>query len=291
MTNIDNIYEHLVGLDQTERVKFIVEAAPLASPLIGGDDCIGNMDEKTIENRIMQEQHETPLDRCLTVVCFDPEHQERSIPLNISTPRDIVIMAAFLGETIPTMVLYPPSVTRQKLVPGTINVPVFTVDYVIHPVPKDSHIDSVALAMNTLRTMFEGNCCHELLLKAVRSQRNVIKGEFNRTTLKEAVAIVERANAHPHSVLLDSEAFQIIRDDLDENGTIYGLETVVFNPTRRGLGDRSYVVPRQFGLGVLFRSNEHISCKQDLSGNLSVHLTTSIAAVVMNRSALASIED
>ena len=291
MTNgNENTYEHLVGLDQTEAITFLVEAAPTAGSLVDTPDSIGNMHDAQLSNRILFGQHKTPLDRCLTTVMFD--RSDRQLPVNISTPRDIVVMTAFPGETMPTMILYPPSVTRQKLAPGIIDIPVFNIDYIIRPIPPMAHVDCVSSAMNTLRSIFEGTCCHELLLKAVRSQRNVIKGTFDHSRLREAIAMVERGcHRAPNRLLLNSEAFGVIRDDVEQNwGLIYDLEPIVFNPTRRGVEGRNYVLNNSFEIGVLFRSGEMISRERELSGDLAVHLTTSIGAVVTNRSALASIE-
>ena len=292
MTNgNEHTYEHLVGLDQTEAITFLVEAAPTAGSLVDTPASIGNMNETQLSSLVLAGQTETPLDRCLTTVMFNPI--DRQLPVNISTPRDIVVMAAFPGETMPTMILYPPSVTRQKLAPGIINVPVFNIDYIIRPIPPKSHVDCVSSAMNTLRSIFEGTCCHELLLKAVRSQKNVIKGAFDLSSLREAIAMVERGcHKAPDRLLLNSEAFGVIRDDVERNGgLIYDLEPIVFNPTRRGVEGRNYVLTSSFEIGVLFRSDGVISCERELSGDLAVHLTTSIGAIVTNRSALASIED
>jgi len=290
MTNGDNTYDHLVGLDRTETTRFIVEAPPTASPLVDTWDSIGNMDEEILSRRILIGQSDTPLARCLTMVEFDPD-DHRKLPINIPTPREVVVMAAFPDQTMPTMILYPPSVTRQKLAPGVINIPTFTVDYIIRPVPPTSHVDCVSSAMNGLREMFEGTCCHELLLKAVRSQRNVIKAAFDRSSLKEAIALVEHGcRRSPDRLLLNSDAFQVIRDDL-EDGRIYDLDPIVFNPTRRGMERRNYVLTSSFEIGVLFRSKERVSCERELSGNLAIHITTAIGAAVTNRSAIASIED
>jgi hypothetical protein len=44
-------------------------------------------------------------------------------------------------------------------------------------------------------------------------------------------------------------------------------------------------------LGVLLRSDGQITTERELSGHLSIHLTTSIGAIITNRSAIASIED
>jgi len=288
--NNDNTYDHLVGLDRGDAVRFIVETAPMASPLSPSVDSVGELGS-ALSGRVLAGQRDTVLDRCLERTTVDVGM--RSLEINIPTPREVVVMAAFPGESMPTMILYPPSVTRQKVTPGILSIPIFTVDYLVRPIPARSHVDCVITPMNRLRDTFEGGCCHELLLKAVRSQRNVLKTGFDNHSISEAISLVERGyRASPDTLLLNSEALSVIRDDVERGGgTLYGLHPVLFNPGRRGVERRNYIMARSLDIGFVAKSSPQVTIEGELSGDLVVRYSVSIGAVITNRSAIASIED
>jgi len=281
-------YEKAVGLDYEHMVKFIIEAPPIGGVLYNNNSSIDNINEDEIIEKITTGQSKTILDKSFHVIEIEKQDY---IPFNISTPQEIVILSAFMKETTPRAVLYPPSAQREKLQPCIIQLPIFAIDYIIKPILKGVQIENVISSLNHIRQKFEGMCCHEMLLKALRSQKNIFKN-FDDDILNEAISATEyNINNSPDILLLNSQSLYEIKRSSFINGKIYGLNPLLFNPSQRRFKRRNYIFKKSIDMGSAVKTMPVIKYEEDINGNMQICYSINIGAIIINRSAITSIEN
>lgn len=287
-------YEDLVGLSLEEETEFLIETTPLASALTDRNDTIGSLSSTEVALRISSLQTPTVLDETLSpvqVVTTDRD-APASLEVNIPTPREIVVAAALPDAGTPTMVIYPPPASRQQLSPGTIEIPTFRVRYVVRDVPPRCQPECVAIALDTARRRFEGDVLFDLLMKAVRSQRNVVKEPFDLDVVGHAMLILEHDALFPVRAILNPTARDAVRTHIEANGGLLrGMETSVVVPSRRGSEGRSYFVCEPIELGIVARSDVDVSRDRQDDGLFSITWSLRLGMVIHNRACVSSIDD
>lgn len=293
MTPLANTYEDAVGIGIDDPREFRVETVPVASPIVDSRDAVGSLSPSELAMRITSIQGPTALDESLyRVSTTSGQGESHDVEVNIPTPRDIVVAAALPGSPTPTMVIYPPPTSRQHISPGILPLPTFRVTYIVRDVPSKCHPDSVGMALDAARHRFEGDVCFDILMKAVRSQRNVLKEPFGIEAVGHAMLILERDGIEPHLAILNPEANGVVRSHIESNGGLLrGMRTVVVVPSRRGNEGRSYFLSAPIELGTIAKSDPEVSLERQDDGCFSVLWSTQLGIMITNRGCISSIDD
>lgn len=292
MPQLANTYEDAVGLNAEDAVDFVVETAPLSSPFVDEKDSIGAVSDSDLALAISSMQGPTVLDEAFHGVPICKPERGGAIEVNIPTPRDVVVASALPGSAMPTMVIYPPPTSRQHLTPGILVLPTFRVTYVVRDVPSRCHPATVGVALDAARRRFEGDVCLDLLMKAVRSQRNVLKEPFDMDAVGHAMLILERDGIAPHLAIINPDANAIVRSDIEENGGLLrGMRTFIVVPSRRGNEGRSYFLSSPLEVGTVAKSDPAISREKQDDGCLSILWSLLVGMMVTNRACISAIDD
>ena len=292
MTPLANTYEDAVGLNAEDAVDFVVETSPLSSPIFDANDSIGSTSDDDLSTEISSMQGPTVLDEAFHGVEISRTEGGRPMEVNIPTPRDVVVASALSGSATPTMVIYPPPTSRQHLTPGILILPTFRVTYVVRDVPARCQTSTVGMSLNAARRRFEGDVCLDLLMKAVRSQRNVLKEPFDLDAVGHAMLILERDGIAPHLAILNPNANAVVRSDIEDGGgRLRGMRTFIVVPSRRGNEGRSYFLSSPMEVGTVAKSDPEISRERQDDGFLSILWSIRLGIMITNRGCISAIDD
>jgi len=190
------------------------------------------------------------------------------------------------------MVIYPPPTSRQHLTPGILILPTFRVTYVVRDVPARCQAGTVGMSLNAARRRFEGDVCLDLLMKAVRSQRNVLKEPFDLDAVGHAMLILERDGIAPHLAILNPNANAVVRSDIEDGGgMLRGMRTFIVVPSRRGNEGRSYFLSSPMEVGTVAKSDPEISRERQDDGFLSILWSIRLGIMITNRGCISAIDD
>lgn len=284
-------YKQAVGL--SDRAKsYTVEGELLPSPLTDDlNKAVSNFGVTELSHIIFQDQNFTLLDICLWGVDIADVRSPACHDIVISQPSDVVVLAP-LGDVAPEPVIYPPPVSKQKISPGQLEVPIFNVRYILRNVPMRVDVRGVALSFEKLRQQFEGNLFCDLLMKMLRSQRNMVDLPAGMKAISSAITIVEMEEVAPTFLLLNPEAIGRVRCEIENsNGRLFGLEPIVFMPNRRNYDRRSYVLPRPEELGICIKSGGTLATSEVGSDAINIELTVAMAVICPNRNVIAAFDN
>lgn len=286
-------YPETVGLTRANPISYDVIGDLIACPLAdGSDDAVDHaVAAKSLFADLLKQQQFTLLDDCLWSI--DSEGNEtKQHEVHITTPREVIVIAPLeLGE--PEPVIYPPPASKQKLSPCDLPVPLFQVNYIFEQVPNKYSVMGLSLSLNQLRQEFEGNLMCNLLMKAVRSQRNVVTSPSMSThALAIGVGVMAKENVSPCNLILMPEAMHDSVGDylVEHEGVIFDMTPRVFMPSKRNYDRRSYILPDPNLLGTCVKTESRLSTEPVGNDAVRLEISLKMGALISHRDLIVGVD-